>query len=65
MTREHDDTGYEPPHTASPTAHILSELQLYGYHPGHDEPDPRPLPEAPLIAGARGGHLRCLRRYPD
>nr|WP_291422066.1 DUF2493 domain-containing protein [Acidocella sp.] len=52
MTREHDDTGYEPPHAASPTAHILSELQLYGYHPGQDEPDPRPLPEAPLIAGA-------------
>jgi hypothetical protein len=52
MTREHDDTGYEPPHAASPTAHILNELQLYGYHPGQDEPDPRPLPEAPLIAGA-------------
>ncbi|OYV29991.1 MAG: hypothetical protein B7Z81_14660 [Acidocella sp. 20-61-6] len=52
MTREHDDTGYEPTHAASPTAHLLSELQLYGYHPGQDEPDPRPLPEAPLIAGA-------------
>ena len=43
MTRDFDDTGYEPPHAASPTAHILSELQLYGYHPGQDEPDPRPL----------------------
>ena len=52
MTREHDDTGFEPPHAASPTAHILGELQLYGYHPGQDEPDPRPLPEASLIAGA-------------
>jgi hypothetical protein len=52
MTHEHDDTGYELPHAASPTAHILSELQLYGYHPGQDEPDPRPLPEASLIAGA-------------
>ena len=52
MTTENDDTGYEPPHTASPTAHILSELQIYGYRPGQDEPDPRPLPEACLIAGA-------------
>ena len=52
MTRDFDDTGYEPPHAASPTAHILNELQLYGYHPGQDEPDPRPLPEASLIAGA-------------
>ncbi|MHB1302625.1 MAG: DUF2493 domain-containing protein [Acidiphilium sp.] len=52
MTRKQDDTGYEPPHAASPTAHILSELQLHGYHPGQEEPDPRPLPEATVIAGA-------------
>ena len=52
MTHGQDDTGYEPPHAASPTAHILAELQLYGYHPGQDEPDPRPLPEALVIAGA-------------
>jgi hypothetical protein len=52
MTRDYDDTSYEPAHASSPTAHILSELQLYGYHPGQDEPDPRPLPEAPMIAGA-------------
>ncbi len=52
MTTENDDTGYEPPHASSPTAHILSDLQLYGYHPGQGEPDPRPLPEAPLIVGA-------------
>ena len=32
-------------HTASPTAHLLAELALYGYRPGQDEPDPRPLPE--------------------
>ena len=32
-------------HTASPTAHLLDELALYGYRPGQDEPDPRPLPE--------------------
>jgi hypothetical protein len=34
------------PHAASPTAHYLDELALYGYRPGQDEPDPRPLPEA-------------------
>jgi hypothetical protein len=32
-------------HPASPTAHLLDELALYGYRPGQDEPDPRPLPE--------------------
>ncbi len=52
MTHEHDDTGYEPPHASSPTSHVLAELQLYGYRAGQEEPDPRPLPEANLIAGA-------------
>ncbi|HTV45447.1 MAG TPA: hypothetical protein VMF05_09030, partial [Stellaceae bacterium] len=32
-------------HAASPTAHLLDELALYGHRPGEDEPDPRPLPE--------------------
>ncbi|MCB1556852.1 MAG: hypothetical protein KDJ15_06015, partial [Alphaproteobacteria bacterium] len=36
----------EPPHASSQTAHMLDELQLYGYRPFEDEPDPRPLPEA-------------------
>ena len=52
MTTDQDDTGYEPPHTSSPTDHVLSELQLYGYRPFQDEPDPRPLPEAQIVAGA-------------
>ena len=52
MTTEHDDTGYEPPHASSPTDHVLAELQLYGYRPFQDEPDPRPLPEAQTVAGA-------------
>ena len=52
MTTDHDDTSYEPPHTSSPTDHVLSELQLYGYRPFQDEPDPRPLPEAQIVAGA-------------
>lgn len=52
MTTEHDDTGYEPPHTSSPTDHVLAELQLYGYRPFQDEPDPRPLPDGNAVAGA-------------
>ena len=40
-------------HTASPTAHLLDELALYGYRPGQDEPDPRPLP----IVGQMQGQL--------
>src|SRR6266568_3546656 len=47
---DHDDI--EPPHAASPTDHVLSELQLFGYRPFDDEPDPRPLPEGKMIAGA-------------
>jgi hypothetical protein len=52
MTTEHDDTGYEPPHTSSPTDHVLAELQLYGYRPFQDEPDPRPLPDGNAVAVA-------------
>lgn len=52
MSIDHDDTGYEPPHSSSPTDHVLSELQLYGYRPFQDEPDPRPLPEVPTVATA-------------
>jgi len=46
MTADHDDTA------SSPTDHAIAELQLYGYRPFHDEPDPRPLPEARQITGA-------------
>ena len=52
MTTDHDDTEFEPPHSSSPTDHVLNELQLYGYRPFHDEPDPRPLPEGNAVAGA-------------
>ena len=51
MTIDRDED-FEPRHTASPTARILDELQLYGYRPFQDEPDPRPLPEAQTLAGA-------------
>jgi hypothetical protein len=40
---DHDDI--ESPHASSPTDHVLTELQLFGYRPFEDLPDPRPLPE--------------------
>ncbi|MDE2363956.1 MAG: DUF2493 domain-containing protein [Hyphomicrobiales bacterium] len=52
MTREHDETAYGGPSRSSPTAHALDELQLYGYRPFQDEPDPRPLPQEAQIVGA-------------
>lgn len=39
-------------HASSATAAVLEELQLYGYRPFADEPDPRPLPEADALQGA-------------
>lgn len=52
MSTEPDDTAFEPLHAASPTDHVLAELQLFGYRPFQDEPDPRPLPEAQALATA-------------
>ena len=52
MTRHTDDTGTEPDHTSSQTDHALVELQLYGWRPFQDEPDPRPLPEGNTVATA-------------
>ena len=43
---------FEPRDGSSPTGRVLHELQLYGYRPFCDEPDPRPLPHAQTIAGA-------------
>ncbi|NWG70299.1 MAG: DUF2493 domain-containing protein [Parvularculaceae bacterium] len=40
------------PAALSPTAHLLDELQLFGWRPIGDEPDPRPLPEAATAQGA-------------
>ncbi len=45
-------TDHIEPHAESSTAHILAELQLYGFRPFQDEPDPRPLPEGDRVAGA-------------
>jgi len=47
-----DDQGFEPPHASSPTDHVLTELQLYGYRPFQDEPDQRLLPDGNQVAGA-------------
>ena len=52
MTIEHNETDHEQPHATSPTDHVLTELQLHGYRPFQDEPDPRPLPEARIVAAA-------------
>lgn len=52
MTEMRHTPEFEPPHSASQTANAIAELQLYGYRPFEDEPDPRPLPEGPQIAGA-------------
>lgn len=44
--------GHEPSHTTSPTYHAIAELQLHGWRPGQDEPDPRPMPEGQAVAQA-------------
>jgi hypothetical protein len=56
----------------SATAHVVEELQLYGYHPFGDEPDPRPLPETDTLEAAVAGlfdtlvdPLRDTRLEPD
>ena len=65
MTTDHDTA-------SSPTGHAITELQLHGYRPFQDEPDPRPLPEGRLIAGAVADifdalivSLRDTRLEPD
>ena len=47
-----DRDDIELPHVASATDLVLNELQLFGYRPFDDQPDPRPLPEGKMIAGA-------------
>ncbi|WP_316162424.1 DUF2493 domain-containing protein [Bradyrhizobium sp. SZCCHNRI20481] len=51
MTGQNDDT-LEPHDTPSAISHALAELQLHGYRPFEDEPDPRPLPDGRAISGA-------------
>jgi hypothetical protein len=51
MTTNRDDADYSAP-DPSGTDHVLATLQLHGYRPFQDEPDPRPLPEPSTIGGA-------------
>ena len=59
MTTERDNPSFEP-QASSPTDRVLAELQLYGHRPFQDEPDPRSLPEAHMIAGAVGDIFDAL-----
>lgn len=43
------DDGNEPSHASSPTDRVIFEMQLHGHRPFQDEPDPRPLPEEPVV----------------
>lgn len=52
MANNPDTSGAEPVHSASQTDHVLTELQLYGWRPFQDEPDPRPLPEGDHVNAA-------------
>ena len=52
MTTDPQDPGQEPEHHDSATGIILQELALYAWRPFSDEPDPRPLPEDRMVAGA-------------
>jgi hypothetical protein len=72
MAIDRDDTELDSLHMSSPSDHVLTELQLYGHRPFQDEPDPRPLPEGNVIAGAVAdifdaliATLRDTRLEPD
>ncbi len=52
MSQTHSDSDFEPAHEASATDHFISDLELYGYRPSFDDPDPRPLPEDDQVNGA-------------
>jgi hypothetical protein len=51
MLTEHDNSD-DISHASSPTAHLLDELQLFGWRANGEEPDPRPLPDASRAEGA-------------
>ncbi len=74
MTQDLELTGdaFEPRHQSSPTARVIEALELFGYHPSADEPDPRPLPDTDLTTGAisdifdiLAGAFRDTRLEPD
>ncbi|XAZ20481.1 DUF2493 domain-containing protein (plasmid) [Sinorhizobium sp. B11] len=43
---------FEPDQASSPTYRFIYEMQIYGYRPFQDEPDPRPLPEESIVQSA-------------
>jgi hypothetical protein len=43
------DDAQEPHHASSSTDRFIYEMQIFGYRPFQDEPDPRPLPEEPVV----------------
>ena len=47
-----DPNPFAQPAESGSTAYLLQEMQLFGHRPFEDEPDPRPLPDAQLAAGA-------------
>jgi hypothetical protein len=74
MTTIHDiDAEFgEPGNNSSATARVIEGLELYGYQPSADEPDPRPLPEPDRLAAAISdifeifaGTLQDTRLEPD
>lgn len=48
----YDDADFEPEHQGTATSHHLSELELYGYRPSFEDPDPRPMPDDVQVQGA-------------
>ena len=46
------DPDFEPHHASSSAARVIDALQLFGYRPHRDEPDPRPLPEEHRVQSA-------------
>ncbi|BEV13199.1 DUF2493 domain-containing protein (plasmid) [Asticcacaulis sp. DW145] len=48
----YQDADFEPVHQGSATDHYLTELELYGYRPSLEDPDPRPLPDDVQVQGA-------------
>jgi hypothetical protein len=51
---------HSEPQDVSPTAQVIEELQLFGYRPLDDGPDPRPLPDADHAVGALAEAFEAL-----
>jgi len=52
MATERDTHDYEPPHASSPTADIIDNLELHGFHPARGEHDSRSMPEPLTVLSA-------------